>query len=242
MKMRALLQLLFVLLMYTVESRLNQASSVRLNPPPNRQLDVGTAKVIVTDDAIIENECEITITMIMPHFADYTVGGLTDIDTLGKNLVQRSKRDKGAFSVANVTKAKVDVQRVSPIEMNQGLNHNQTKPKRKLAGTRKGNWSWNAVKFQAMINRCRMCSPDNSDRRYLQLQKEVDDNWFAYKYLRSIKQSSDWLDDATYLRIQANCETIHLDGTYDETNEEQKILFESMDDEDYSMYKLVDDP
>jgi hypothetical protein len=68
-------------------------------------------------------------------------------------------------------------------------------------------------------------------------QQLEDDNWFAYKYLRSIQQSSDWLDDATYIRVQADCETLQLDGTYDENNVEQRIQYASMDDEDYSPYR-----
>lgn len=236
MKATFRLPLLLIFLLYTAECRLNAPLSAQ-RQSPDRKLKKGKGTIVVKEDVIIEDQCEIVVSMVMPNFADYTVGGQNDVESLGINLVERSNRDEGAFFAANITDAKVSVQKVAPIDLEQ----RRLSEPRNLAVTKtKRSWSWNSVKFQASINRCRWCNPDNSDQRFLQIHNLEDDNWFAYKYLRSIQQSSDWLDDATYLRVQADCETLQLDGTYDESNEEQRIRYASVDDEDYSSYKVVD--
>ena len=104
--------------------------------------------------------------------------------------------------------------------------------------TRRPVWGFNIARFMASISQCRSCYLDNSDKRRRRLRKpqNVDnDNWFAYKYLRSIQKTSDWLDDATYLRVQANCTTIQIDGAYDANSVSQRKLYKSLyDDEIHS--------
>jgi hypothetical protein len=246
-----LLLLLFMITVYMAECRLNAPPPPLMMLSAQRQLSLdrtlkkkgkGTI-VVVKEDVITEDQCEVIVTMVMPNFAVYTVGGPKDVESMGTYLVQRSiSNNQGAFMGTNITDAKLVVQKVAPIE-NESTQLQQRQLSQTIRGygtgtTTKRPWSWNSVKFQASINRCRWCNPDNSDRRLLSPQQQLeDDNWFAYKYLRSIQQSSDWLDDATYIRVQADCETLQLDGTYDENNVEQRIQYASMDDEDYSPYR-----
>ena len=192
--------------------------------------------LIVEDEILREEQCEITVSMIMPNFA-YTVGGEHDIQALANNLVDRSIEDQGVFEFTNITEAFISVQTVSPLTFDTQRrlwNDERRHLYQQQQGLQWNSWGYNSAKFFGSISRCRWCDPDDSDRRReLKFHNVDEDNWFAYKYLRSVQQSSDWLDDAIYIRVQANCTILQIDGAYDQGGG-QRRLYESLDDEDYT--------
>lgn len=248
----------------TTESRLNAPTQRKLDLPPPRLLQeqndtasTGTevlqvqnetapagTEVLLDEDLILEGECEIIVSMIIPNF-EYTVGGPNDILAMSTNLIKRSTIDVGTFNATNITEAILYVQKVMPLTPETGRRlfnddrlRSLTTTSYSSSTTRRPVWGFNIARFMASISQCRSCYLDNSDKRRRRLRKpqNVDnDNWFAYKYLRSIQKTSDWLDDATYLRVQANCTTIQIDGAYDATSVSQRKLYKSLyDDEIHS--------
>ena len=230
-----LLLLLLLWCIDTTESRLRgltqQHETRRLQEEDNGTL------LFVEDDILREEQCEIIVSMIMPNFA-FTVGGEHDIHVLASNLVDRSIQDQGVFAFMNITEALISVQTVSPLTLDtqRRLWNDERRylKQQQQQGLQWNTWGFNSARFYGSISRCRWCDPDDSDLRRELIAHNVDEeNWFAYKYLRSVQNSSDWLDDAIYIRIQANCTTLQIDGAYDEGSG-QRRLYEGLDDNFYS--------
>mmetsp|Transcript_37754 Transcript_37754/g.53260 ORF Transcript_37754/g.53260 Transcript_37754/m.53260 type:complete len:239 (+) Transcript_37754:44-760(+) len=194
---------------------------------------------------LIPFKCEFNITLDVGGYAN-TAGGEDDVWALGRKMEIRSRKDNQAMYGLVLDHAKVITQTI--VLNTTAAGRRLQKDRRRInvendGGTDEGGSFHGFILTRVLADggRCRECWEDSNDgRRRLFQVDTVAANYFVYKYLKAIHAVTDFLDNAKYMRVEANCDGFKMDGAYDtrggrrlrETFEQMERNLGDYDDED----------